>query len=170
MISESHVLTTARCTKRKTVSTIKVLVGGHNIGNENSGVATSSISDDPLFDSTTWRNDFSILTLAEPVTFTDKVSPTPSDVVGRQQSLDGDTQRRTIHITAAGQHLFCYHRVTVVLIVGVCAAAMVLIVSIIVGVCCWKMGRCRRDRRDTDAEEMDHGIMETPMPNKFSYL
>ena len=40
-------------------------------------------------------------------------------------------------------------------IVGVCAAAMVLVVFIIVGVCCWKMGRCRRDRRDTDAEEMD---------------
>ena len=29
---------------------------------------------------------------------------------------------------------------------------MVVVVSIIVGVCCWKMGRCRRD---TDAEEMD---------------
>ena len=35
LISESHVLTTARCTKQETVSTIKVLVGGHNIGNEN---------------------------------------------------------------------------------------------------------------------------------------
>ena len=38
------------------------------------------------------------------------------------------------------------------LIVAVCAAVMVLLVSIIVGVCCWKMGKCRRD---ADAEEMD---------------
>ena len=138
-------LTTARCrcTKGETVSTIKVLVGNVNSGTR---VAISAISDVPLFDSTTWKNDFSILTLAELVTFTD------TDVVRRQQSLDGDTQRRTIHITAAGQHLFCYHRVTVVLIVAVSAAALVVIASIIVGVCCWKMGRCRRD---TDAEEMD---------------
>ena len=146
-------LTTARCrcTKGETVSTIKVLVGNVNSGTR---VAISAISDVPPFDSTTWKNDFSILTLAEPVTFTDKVFPAclPSDVVGRPQSLDGDTQRRTIHITAAGQHLFCYHRVTVVLIVAVCAAALVVIASFIVGVCCWKMGRCRRD---TDAEEMD---------------
>ena len=81
MISESHVLTTARCrcTKGETVSTIKVLVGNVNSGTR---VAISAISDVPLFDSTTWKNDFSILTLAEPVTFTDTVSPAclPSDV------------------------------------------------------------------------------------------
>ena len=81
-------MTSARCTKGETVSTIKVLVGAHNIENENSGtrVAISAIADDPKFDpsssSTTYLNDFSILTLAEPVTFTDKVSPAclPSDV------------------------------------------------------------------------------------------
>ena len=74
-------LTTARCrcTKGETVSTIKVLVGNVNSGTR---VAISAISDVPLFDSTTWKNDFSILTLAEPVTFTDTVSPAclPSDV------------------------------------------------------------------------------------------
>ena len=39
---------------------------------------------------------------------------------------------------------------SVELIVGVSAAALVVVVSIIVGVCCWKMGKCRRD-----AEEME---------------
>ena len=84
MISNSHVLTTARyCTKGETVATIKVLLGGHNIENESSGtrVTVNAITDDPKFDPTTYLNDYSILTLAQPVTFTDKVSPAclPSD-------------------------------------------------------------------------------------------
>ena len=85
LISKSHVLTKARCTRGETNTTIKVLIGAHNISkgsNDGTRVAVSTIANDPLYDSITGQNDFSILTLAQPVTFTDTVSPAclPSDV------------------------------------------------------------------------------------------
>ena len=74
MISKSHVLTTAWCTTLGE-SKIKVLIG------DGSKVAVSTITDDPLYNINTDQNDFSILTLAQAVTFSDKVSPAclPSD-------------------------------------------------------------------------------------------
>ena len=85
MISKSHVLTTARCTLGEYSTTIKVLIGAHNTStrsNDGTRVAVSTITNDPLYDSNTGQNDFSILTLAEHVTFTVTVSPAclPSDV------------------------------------------------------------------------------------------
>ena len=45
---------------------------------------------------------------------------------------------------------------SVELIVGVSAAALVVVVSIIVGVCCWKKGKCGRG--DTNMVEANHYI------------
>merc|ERR1712228_1141889 len=82
LISNRHVMTAAHCTAGRSASKIRVLLGEHktddNIMNK---VEIESINDDPEYNTSNLRNDFSILTLKEPVTFTRAVSPAclPSD-------------------------------------------------------------------------------------------
>ena len=82
LISNRHVLTAAHCTAGATASSIAVILGEHNTADSSVDKRTlAAITDDPLYNSNTMRNDFSILTLASPVTFTDTVRPAclPSD-------------------------------------------------------------------------------------------
>ena len=83
LISPQHVLTAAHCTAGRTPRSLAVLVGEHRTDDASfTRIPVSTITDDPLYNSTSLQYDFSILTLAQPVTFTDKVSPAclPSDV------------------------------------------------------------------------------------------
>merc|ERR1712060_355496 len=76
LISPSHVLTAAHCTFGISASKIAVLLGEHRIDdNSFSRVKISSIMNHPEYSDITVDNDFSILTLAEEVTFSRKVSP-----------------------------------------------------------------------------------------------
>jgi len=69
LISSQHVLTAAHCTASSTASSIEVVLGEHDIDDyQNYRVSVSNILDDPLYDSVTTQYDFSILTLAQPVT------------------------------------------------------------------------------------------------------
>ena len=91
LISQSHVLTSASCTYGKTIATIELLVGANNIKDDGDKVHISNISIHPLYNPTTLQNDFSILTLAQPVTFTDTVSPAclPSDLTQDYAGQEG---------------------------------------------------------------------------------
>ena len=83
LISNRHVLTAAHCTAGATVRSIAVILGEHNTADSNVDKRSlSAITDDPLYNSNTMRNDFSILTLTSPVTFSDTVKPAclPSDI------------------------------------------------------------------------------------------
>ena len=83
LISNRHVLTAAHCTAGSTTSSLAVILGEHFTGdNSFDRRSLSAITDDPLYNSNTMRNDFSILTLTSPVTFTDTVKPAclPSDI------------------------------------------------------------------------------------------
>merc|ERR1719438_289101 len=76
LISNQHVLTAAHCTAGSSASSIKVLLGEHytNDGQYNR-VALSAITDHPGYNSNNMDNDFSILTLAEPVTLSGSIRP-----------------------------------------------------------------------------------------------
>jgi len=82
LISDRHVMTAAHCTAGSSASRIYILLGEHktddNIMNK---VEVEAINDDPQYNDSNMRNDFSILTLKEPVTFTREISPAclPSD-------------------------------------------------------------------------------------------
>jgi len=76
LITSQHVLTAAHCTAGASPSNIAVLVGEHRIDDNNfNRISLSAITDHPGYNSGTLDNDFSILTLAEPVAFTQEVSP-----------------------------------------------------------------------------------------------
>ena len=82
LISSQHVLTAAHCTAGSTPNSIAVLVGEHRIDDSSyTRLSLSKITDHPAYNSNTLDNDFSILTLSAPVTFTTEVSPAclPSD-------------------------------------------------------------------------------------------
>ena len=82
LISNRHVLTAAHCTAGATTRSMAVILGEHFTGDNNfDRRSLSAITDDPLYNSNTMRNDFSILTLSLPVTFTNTVKPAclPSD-------------------------------------------------------------------------------------------
>jgi len=76
LISDRHVMTAAHCTAGSSASSIKVLLGEHytNDGQYNR-VALSAITDHPGYNSNNMDNDFSILTLAEPVTLSGSIRP-----------------------------------------------------------------------------------------------
>merc|ERR1712198_517754 len=76
LISCSHVLTAAHCTAGSSASSISVLVGEHRIDdNSFTRVSLSKITDHPDYNDNTLDNDYSILTLAQPVKFSTTVSP-----------------------------------------------------------------------------------------------
>jgi len=76
LISDRHVLTAAHCTAGQTADKIKVLVGEHNIRDSVfNRVDVASISDDPNYNSQTLFNDFSVLTLTQPLSFSRAVRP-----------------------------------------------------------------------------------------------
>merc|ERR1712128_59037 len=76
LISNRHVMTAAHCTAGSSPSQMRILLGEHRTDDSTQiKVEVESINDDPLYDSNNMRNDFSILTLKEPVTFTKAISP-----------------------------------------------------------------------------------------------
>merc|ERR1712110_317391 len=82
LISPNHVLTAAHCT-RSDPSSMTVLVGEYNIGDEEyTRVDIAEVLDHPNYNSDTLDNDYAILRLANPVSFTNEVSPAclPADV------------------------------------------------------------------------------------------
>jgi len=82
LISDRHIMTAAHCTAGSKASNIYILLGEHKIDDaKQTKVEVATITDDPLYNSNTMKNDFSILTLKEPVTFTREISPAclPSD-------------------------------------------------------------------------------------------
>ena len=82
LISDRHVMTAAHCTAGQSASNIRIILGEHKTDDASqTKVEVATITDDPLYNSNTMKNDFSILTLKEPVTFTREISPAclPSD-------------------------------------------------------------------------------------------
>merc|ERR1719295_530940 len=76
LISPQHVLTAAHCTAGESPSSMAVLLGEHRINDNSFDRATiSAITDHPGYNSGTLDNDFSILTLSEPVAFSGSVAP-----------------------------------------------------------------------------------------------
>ena len=83
LISSSHVLTAAHCTVGSAASSIRVLLGEHNIADSDfNRVDVAEIINHPDYNSQTTDNDYAILRLANPVTFTNEVSPAclPADL------------------------------------------------------------------------------------------
>ena len=86
LISPTHVLTAAHCTLMahpENASSIRVLLGEHNTDDSDfNRVDVAEIINHPEYSSQTLDNDFAILRLANPVTFTNEVSPAclPADL------------------------------------------------------------------------------------------
>merc|ERR1712038_1347418 len=95
LISSQHVLTAAHCTAGSTPNSIAVLVGEHRIDdNSFTRLSLSAITDHPGYNSGTLDNDFSILTLSSPVTFSNAVKPaclpsSTSDYAGQVAVVSG---------------------------------------------------------------------------------
>ena len=83
LISSTHVLTAAHCTEGSAASSIRVLLGEHNIADSvYNRVDVAEIINHPNFNSETLDNDYAILRLANPIDFTIEVSPAclPADL------------------------------------------------------------------------------------------
>merc|ERR1719477_1645 len=98
LISDRHVMTAAHCTVGQAASPsgLRVLLGEHKTDDATqTKVEVQAINDDPLYDTSNFRNDFSILTLKEPVTFSTAVRPIclPSDTsktyAGQKATVSG---------------------------------------------------------------------------------
>merc|ERR1719454_2723263 len=82
LISSTHVLTAAHCTQTS-ASSIRVILGEHNIADSDfNRVDVAEIINHPNYNPQTTDNDYAILRLANPVTFTNEVSPAclPADL------------------------------------------------------------------------------------------
>jgi trypsin len=82
LISSTHVLTAAHCTQTD-ASSIAVILGEHNIADSDfNRVNVAEIINHPEYNSGTTDNDYAILRLESPVTFTNEVSPAclPADL------------------------------------------------------------------------------------------
>ena len=76
LISPTHVLTAAHCTVGEKPKRLRVLLGEHNVADgEFNRVNVAEIINHPDYDSSTIDNDYAILRLAKPVSFTKEVSP-----------------------------------------------------------------------------------------------
>ena len=76
LISSTHVLTAAHCVYEKEASDIQVLLREHNTADSVTKTAdVTEIINHPDWDRPTIDNDYAILRLAKPVTFTNKVAP-----------------------------------------------------------------------------------------------
>ena len=86
LISASHVLTAAHCVDDGEVdnpNSVKVLLGEHNIADSvNNKADVAEIIMHPEYRESNNNNDFAILRLSSPVTFTTEVAPAclPADV------------------------------------------------------------------------------------------
>jgi len=96
LISNQHVLTAAHCTAGGSTASIRVLLGEHDTSDSVANIVTiSAITNHPNYNSRTFNNDFSILTLSSPVTFSNIVAPVclPADTselyVGRVATVTG---------------------------------------------------------------------------------
>merc|ERR1712121_35019 len=96
LISNQHVLTAAHCTAGGSTASIRVLLGEHDTSDSVAKIVTiSAITNHPNYNSRTFNNDFSILTLSSPVTFSNIVAPVclPADMselyVGRVATVTG---------------------------------------------------------------------------------
>ena len=76
LISDSHVLTAAHCTVDEAATGISVLLGEHNIADDEfNSVDVAEIINHPDYNNETVDYDFAILRLANPVNFTNEVRP-----------------------------------------------------------------------------------------------
>ena len=76
LLSARHVLTAAHCTVGSSPSSIRVLVGEHDTTDSVADIRTiSAITDHPSYNNANTDYDFSILTLAAPITFSSVAAP-----------------------------------------------------------------------------------------------
>ena len=77
LLSTRHVLTAAHCTAGASPSDIRVIVGEHDTTDSVADIRSiSAITDHPNYDaSNNFANDFSILTLASPITLSNVAAP-----------------------------------------------------------------------------------------------
>merc|ERR1711963_1112151 len=90
LISSTHVLTAAHCTDGAAASSIRVILGEHNIADSDfNRVDVAEIINHPNYDSRTTDNDYAILRLSQAVTFTNEVSPAclPADLSNTYASI-----------------------------------------------------------------------------------
>merc|ERR1719209_2554567 len=76
LISETEILTAAHCTHGKSPSSIKVIVGENDISDaEQMKVEVAEVLIHPNYSTSTYNNDFSILRLASPLSFSSSINP-----------------------------------------------------------------------------------------------
>merc|ERR1711971_1169375 len=76
LISETEILTAAHCTHGRRASSIKVIVGENDISDEEQmKLEVAEVLVHPMYNSSTYSNDFSILRLASPLSFSSSISP-----------------------------------------------------------------------------------------------
>lgn len=75
LLSSDTVLTAAHC--RQSTSTFKVVVGEHDVSSSDGEqrISPSQWINHPSYSASVYDNDFAIIKLASPVTFSDRVSP-----------------------------------------------------------------------------------------------
>ena len=107
LISSTHVLTAAHCTVGSAASSIRVLLGEHSIADSvYNRVDVAEIINHPDWNSQRIDNDYAILRLAKPVTFTNKVAPAclPADTAATYAGVVGTVTGWGRLILAGNQH------------------------------------------------------------------